>query len=826
MRQRLRRAGILFILLCMVTAFGFADTMHKEVSNPDIGLTAELGYGGTITYGKAMPVRVRIENFGADLEGKIGINAYASALAYNRYEMNISVPSGAEMEYVLPFSVLTRQGIFTLEVLRDDEVVRAVNLIPDTVINPSSMLIGVLSSRPRMLANMDITQENDTLDRYEYWQTVPLTTETFPETETLLNAFGILVIDDIDPASLTERQQQALSAWIKAGHILISGGGQYAAQNVAYFSGLTGLTVERTESSGSVLPALERQAGSDLSGAHPEILTAVISGNEPIVRDNEGRGLIWRTEIGNGRIYTTAFEAGESRLNMVTLMHWFWQQMLVQYDAERYNTLLYAYDRMDAAMGLSNDDTVFMIPVRSLLLPAALTIGAAMILGCVIWMILKKKDRCVWMWLVIPVLALSATGVILALSGSSDLNRPMAVYAESVLQDSTGDTNRSLGINVAVPRTGIHHYSLGGAPIFIGYNESAWIDEDERPSEPTEMQVCYTVGKEEQISGNSTSPWEIQKVMSSGQVDVGGRLEGSAWMEEDGIHGEIRNGTSLSLKEGKVLCGFGYVSVPAIKPGESAQFVLLEGKGTQQAADGVMLRDTTYSMYSMTYFCLGMAEYEYQNGNLNTLRQQMLGSMLERLSGENSLYASDMSCPVFLYWAEPEEGLPFTVRVDGETVENRAGLSMFGAELRYETTGRTGVIYHAAGMDPAVRVEPEDIGTEIRAGASHNYRSNYVNLSENPTFRFALADAREADITALRIVMDTWYTEQMKCYLLNAGTGEWEEINLNRNIPEPARFLDDQGNLYCQFQGTSDDGYQDIPLPMLTLEGRLQHAEN
>ena len=74
--------------------------------------------------------------------------------------------------------------------------------------------------------------------------------------------------------------------------------------------------------------------------------------------------------------------------------------------------------------------------------------------------------------------------------------------------------------------------------------------------------------------------------------------------------------------------------------------------------------------------------------------------------------------------------------------------------------------------------------------------------------------------------MDTWYTEQMKCYLLNAGTGEWEEINLNRNIPEPARFLDDQGNLYCQFQGTSDDGYQDIPLPMLTLEGRLQHAEN
>ena len=95
------------VFLLLIHALAYLCICVNIIQNPDIGLTAELGYGGTITYGKAMPVRVRIENFGADLEGKIGINAYASALAYNRYEMNISVPSGAEMEYVLPFSVLT-----------------------------------------------------------------------------------------------------------------------------------------------------------------------------------------------------------------------------------------------------------------------------------------------------------------------------------------------------------------------------------------------------------------------------------------------------------------------------------------------------------------------------------------------------------------------------------------------------------------------------------------------------------------------------------------------------------------------------------------------
>ena len=180
-----------------------ALTMHTEVENPALEMTAEVGYGGMITYGKVFPVRVTIRNNGEDFEGSLGINAYATAKQYDRYEMPVSLPAGAEKEYTLTPVVYTKQDLFTAEITKDGETVCAVNAEPEKLANPSAMLIGVLSTRPQNLNNLTIDRENDALGRYELWQTVALTPETFPDDERLMNSFGMIVTDDIDPATLS-----------------------------------------------------------------------------------------------------------------------------------------------------------------------------------------------------------------------------------------------------------------------------------------------------------------------------------------------------------------------------------------------------------------------------------------------------------------------------------------------------------------------------------------------------------------------------------------------------------------------------------------------
>ena len=62
--------------------------------------------------------------------------------------------------------------------------------------------------------------------------------------------------------------------------------------------------------------------------------------------------------------------------------------------------------------------------------------------------------------------------------------------------------------------------------------------------------------------------------------------------------------------------------------------------------------------------------------------------------------------------------------------------------------------------------------------------------------------------------------------VLNVEKHIWEEIRLNEDVRNPERYLDEKGRLYVQFRTDSMDMYSDIPTPMISLEGRLENAEN
>ena len=832
MRLFLKQLAAVLLSLAILAGMpaALADTMHREVDSPDIEMTAEIGYDGVITYGKAIPVRVRIRNWGADLEGVLGVNAYANTLEYNRYEVSVSIPSGAEKEYVLPVLVMTKQAMFTPELVVGGRVVEAVNVPAGSVYNPSAMLVGVLSTRPQALSNMTISQENDALSRYEYWQTVALDADTFPDSAALLNSFGVLVIDDIDPASLTDRQQEALNAWIEAGHILLCGGGSYAARNVAYFSGRTGLAAGETETSRNVLPALESFAGARRSGKMPKVTVAHLSGADPVIADEDGEGLVYRTEAGAGRIYTMAFEAGETRLNTESVMHYFWQQALVRFDSTRYNNVLYPASKSDAGAVYPGPEAE--IPVRSPMSAAVVVIVGMMVLAVAAWILLrvmKKKERRTWMWAVLPALAAAAAALILLISSGSGLNRTMAVYAESLLQRTDGSVTRNIGISAASPSAGVHTYSLDGAPLKVPYLQDIyWYeDEDKAPSEPTEMAMCYTAGEEERMAVRSSTPWEVKTMRSESAAEGLGKVEAEIWMEGDGLHGTIRNAGTLSLKAGKVITSFGFVSVPAIRPGESADFALLETppdpNGNGMPKDGQMVRNSGYSLYSMSYTAEGLEEYWEGSGRKYLIRNLSSG-MLDMLTGGE--YYSSNTGSVFLYYAEPEESIPLSVSADGRKLDV-SGTTLFGAEMEYLTVGKTGIVFHAPGMDEAVRMELDGDGMpagETQADPKNGYSKYYHTLSETPTFRIMLEDPRKVEITELTVVMDTWYASSARCYLLNVNTGEWDAVEINKPVKHPEDYLDAEGRLYCQFRPNTTDAYMDIPTPGVSLEGRVRNA--
>ena len=832
---RLIAFGMILCLLAL-TGLAAAEGLHNEVPNDTLEIEAEPGYDGRITYGKVIPVRVTVRNNGADLEGTVAVNTYASTLKYDRYEAEIFVPAGGERTVVLPVKIGVRQEILTVEVLQDGEVICAVNTTPEGIINPSAMMIGVLSTRPQNLSCLDISQEDDTLQRYEFWKTVELTPETLPDDGQLLDAFGMIVLDDVDPAQLTDKQQKALKAWVESGHVLISGGGTNAPQNLAFLGEWTELRTEDFAVSDRVHDGLEGFIGRKATGKHPEITLAKITGADPMVSDARGNGLTWRISAGEGCVYQLAWEAGDPALNSESLMHVFFQQMLIDNDATLYYNILYPTSMESAQV---SPDSQQPLDIGSVMPAAAVIIAGAALIGGVLWIVLKKKDASKWMWVGIPALALIAAIAVTLLAGGSPMGKPAAATCVNLVQNLEGTVTRYTGMTAAAPRPGLHSWSMDGEKLAVQLVDEYyyWMDEneDEAPKEPVKLRSIVRTGEQESTAVNAESPWETFTMFTTRTADTAGLVEAEIWMEADGLHGTIVNGTQYTLKEGAVVCLYGFAKIPALKPGESADFAMIAADAADPSSpkftDGVMIRNTSTSFYDVVnqmYYGDQPEQYDPVRSTLEGLTTSAASQLQSERNRKNGTGSSDTGV-IFVYSAQPEGYEAPDIYADGEKIESTSTTVMLTAEMKYLTVGKTGVVFRAAGMDQAVRCSVNEAGMPegdmLLDNVSGKYQYYYFPLSEKPTFRFTPEGLTEMEISRLVIGMEEWYLNELKAYVLNVKAKEWVEFTPNQPLKNPDKYIDADGNIYVQFRPVSGDSYSDIPAPSIMLEGRVLNAE-
>ena len=148
---------------------------------------------------------------------------------------------------------------------------------------------------------------------------------------------------------------------------------------------------------------------------------------------------------------------------------------------------------------------------------------------------------------------------------------------------------------------------------------------------------------------------------------------------------------------------------------------------------------------------------------------------------------------------------------------------MLNAAIRYLTIGKTGVVFHAPGMDRAIRCEIDGEGMpagDMPSDPSQKYY--YYDLNERPTFRFCPEDLQDVEISGLTVGMEEWYLNDLHCYVLNLRLKTWVEVKPNTPLQRPDQFLDENGNLWCQFRPVTAESYTSIPAPTLTVEGMLK----
>lgn len=280
---------LLFILLA-------AAGPLRAQAQADIRLTARVGLNGYCKEDAWIPVRVLVENTGADVNGRVQISYRNSEGGTSIHGQDVSLPTTSRKEFFLYFHPHGFIRSLTVSLVADGKKLAGDDLNL-SCLDRDSLLFGVLADDPSTYDGLANIQPLGGFVRV-----APLQLADLPDRVQGWEALDALIVSGVDTGPLSEDQRTALKMWVaNGGRLMVVGGPGWEAASAGLKDLLPlALNSVQTVESLSALPAYFRD---DSPLAEPAILAVgQVDKDAHTLVEQDGIPLIVEKEMGFGRV--------------------------------------------------------------------------------------------------------------------------------------------------------------------------------------------------------------------------------------------------------------------------------------------------------------------------------------------------------------------------------------------------------------------------------------------------------------------------------------------------------------------------------------------
>lgn len=548
----------------MLIPLSFSPAVLAAPKDSGVQVFAAIGWEGRVVPGKNAPAVVRLKNNTAhNLNGTVEVINYyqhipplppgsppgtkpAGPTKYypvSSFGEHLFLPAGGEKKVIFWFPLEGTANYVTVRFRTEKEVVASVKVKFSTfaVNEPLPLAVGVLGQVPPALEKVRLTMP-DGVPRAPL--IIKLTPELFPAAEEELDAFGVILFTGEAAPNLTAAQRRALAAWTATvgGHLMLAGG-------LGINKTLTALPPELSKI--TCLEVVSRrnwQTAAEWLGQPAQAVNAPVARlkgeGEPLGPQKEPLG--WQLKTGNGKVTVFVFDPTRPPWEAGALGKALWEKLLLPVQGEYFQGRPNPY--FDSYYNLLN--YVNQLPADAF--PDWRLVGVFLVVflimaGPLTYLILRKKQRPEYTWLVVPLLAIifsSVTYVYMLQTGKNVITNIIQAT------DTTGDKSQ----NTAFTAVG---FFTPTKPVFT----AAMAD----PGRPVKVQSFsdippefwkpvkepgYTIvrGTDLTVTFREQSQWSMRSLAF--YQDTEGTLNGlvaTLDLEGNRLIGRVRNNTSLVL---------------------------------------------------------------------------------------------------------------------------------------------------------------------------------------------------------------------------------------------------------------------------------------
>ena len=537
-------------------------------------LTISYGIDGKYKALKYMPVTVQINNLEKDFNGEVEVRVTSdSSGGYNAYSKEVSASKGENISVTIPVKFLDGNSNGAVCIIENGKVLYEKKLlISSGRVNEGNAFTGLLTDDPTALGYLgNITYFDSNYSSTGKMNCVNLTEDMLDEDGLSIDGLDVIIINNYNMANLNDKQYKSLNNWVNSGGTLLIGAGANESKtinniNKSFLNIASNGTMEKSVKTGS------ENLNLILSQINLEDSTVIVNSNE-----NE---LVYSLDRGEGKILITAFDLGLEPFissNDAAIML---QNMLIETFDKIYEEN-YQGGYYSTSYEISN--ILGNIPVENAVSPLTLGIVLgvyAILVGIVIYLILKKMKKRDLTWVLIPVTAVVFT-VMIYLLGSKMKIKDVIVNSANIIsvdEDGRGQINSYIGI-ASKNKENIKIEKEEDLKMKYLSDDYYYYGDTNYDAKTLRVKTTYTNDNSYFTVANNNVA-EVNKFEISGKEIVMPKLENTLRIKDGNLEGTIKNNLDADIKKLVIVSGKTVWDLGQVAKGEEISITDLRSKGS------------------------------------------------------------------------------------------------------------------------------------------------------------------------------------------------------------------------------------------------------
>ena len=432
--KKINEAKLLSILVLIFILIGFMPTVCKtdEKTEETNLITMDVSYGieGKFKGSTAIPINIEVENNGENIEGQVEVRVPTNITnTYDAFVSDVNLGSKEKRTVTIPVNLPENTSKIAVVFKQGENVLKENNVVVSSGrVNENDVFMGILTDdfNGITIKDLDFSTLNNKNRKGEINKNVnvPLNLDSLSKSSKNSSQLDVIVINNYNISNLQSEQYANLSTWVNNGGTLVIGSGENASKTIA------NINKEFLE--------VTYNGTKDING----YTLAKLNVKDSDIKLQEGENpLIYSITKGKGKVYIGAFDLANKNIASKDNVMNTWKESLGNDFISKNDIRNRNGNGNGSNVSHQMNNLSTNVPVKEDFKMGVLItifICYALIVGIIVYLIMKKLNKREWLWGVIPAIAIGFSLILYILGGNTRIQDLVLNQVNIIVTDESG----------------------------------------------------------------------------------------------------------------------------------------------------------------------------------------------------------------------------------------------------------------------------------------------------------------------------------------------------------------------------------------------------